>query len=87
MAGSGLPLPSKPTITTTFNPITPIPSVYDCNFEKDYCNWKNDVSRPILWKRNRGYTSSDETGPTIDHTLVSILFYLNQYNQYENIFN
>jgi hypothetical protein len=67
MAGSGLPLPSKP-ITTTANPITPIPSVYDCNFEKDFCNWKNDINRPLKWKRNRGSTDSDETGPSIDHT-------------------
>jgi len=69
MAGSGLPLPSKPILTTTANPITPIASVYDCNFEKDFCNWKNDLSRPLLWRRNRGSTDSGETGPTIDHTL------------------
>jgi hypothetical protein len=67
MAGTGLPLPSTP-LQTTKNPITPLPSVYDCNFEKDLCTWKNDLSRPLKWTRNRGSTSSFETGPTIDHT-------------------
>ena len=67
MAGTGLPLPVNPT-TTTKNPITSFPSVYDCNFETNFCNWNNDVTRKLMWTRNSGSTSSYETGPTIDHT-------------------
>jgi hypothetical protein len=46
-----LPLP---TTTTTKPTSTPIPSVYDCNFEKDFCNWQNDISRPLFWIRHQG---------------------------------
>lgn len=66
-AGTGLPIPSKP-ITTTKNPITSLPSVYDCSFEKDYCQWTNDTTRPLYWIRNNGQTGTYETGPTTDHT-------------------
>lgn len=66
-AGTGLPLPVNP-ITTTKSPITSFPSVYDCTFEKDFCTWTNDNSTALKWIRNRGSTSTFETGPTTDHT-------------------
>ena len=64
--GGSLPLPQ--ITTTTKNPITPTPSIYDCNFEIDLCNWKNDLTVPLTWLRNKGSTSSSETGPNTDHT-------------------
>jgi len=66
-AGGNLPLPQ--ITTSTRNPLsTPAPSVYDCNFEKDFCNWKNDLSLRLTWIRNSGTTITGNTGPTTDHT-------------------
>ncbi|CAF0741650.1 unnamed protein product, partial [Brachionus calyciflorus] len=67
--GPGLPIPSTTTTTTKSPTSTPAPSIYDCNFEIDYCNWKNDSSRPLTWLRNQGRTTSEDTGAEIDHTL------------------
>ena len=64
-AGGNLPLQTTTRVPTT---VTPIPSVYDCNFEVDFCNWENDVSRPLNWTRNKGSTTTSETGPSVDHT-------------------
>jgi len=66
-AGGNLPLPQ--ITTTTKNPLlTPTPSIYDCNFEIDYCNWKNDFSVRLTWIRNSGSTETGNTGPITDHT-------------------
>ncbi|RNA14511.1 MAM and LDL-receptor class A domain-containing 2-like, partial [Brachionus plicatilis] len=67
--GTGLPIPTSTTTTTKVPLTTPIPSVYDCTFENDFCNWKNDFSLPMNWTRTKGKTSSIETGAEIDHTL------------------
>jgi hypothetical protein len=64
-AGGNLPLQTTTRLPTT---VTPIPSVYDCNFEVDFCNWENDYTRPLNWTRNRGSTTISETGPSVDHT-------------------
>jgi hypothetical protein len=64
-AGGSLPLPELTTKTPTS---TPTPSIYDCSFENDFCNWKNDYSRPLNWTRNQGSTLSGDSGPSIDHT-------------------
>ena len=66
--GTGLPIPTNTSTTTLIPPTTSIPSVYDCTFEKDYCNWKNDFSLPMNWTRVKGQTSSVETGADVDHT-------------------
>ena len=63
--GNSLPLPLLTTKTPTS---TSTPSKYDCNFESDYCNWKNDYSRPLNWTRNQGSTPNGDSGPSIDHT-------------------
>jgi hypothetical protein len=62
-----LPLPQ--ITTTTRNPLSaPAPSVYDCNFENDFCNWINDLTLKLKWIRNCGTTVTVNTGPTADHT-------------------
>jgi hypothetical protein len=65
ITGGVLPLPQTTTRAPTS---TPVPSVYDCNFETGFCNWKNDVTKPLNWTRIRGSTSSIDTGPPFDHT-------------------
>ena len=29
----------------------------DCNFEQDFCLWKNDTSADVYWKRANGNTN------------------------------
>lgn len=66
-----LPIPTttKPT-TTTRDPSasTVKPSAFDCDFEKDLCSYENDLSRPMQWSRNKGSTTTSDTGPNVDHT-------------------
>lgn len=41
----------------------------NCDFEYDLCTWqnrKNDIN--VLWLRNSGPSSINDTGPTVDHT-------------------
>ena len=67
IAGPGLPLPSS-FITTTKKPAINQTSDFDCDFEVNFCNWKNDKTKKLEWLRNQGETGSDETGPTVDST-------------------
>lgn len=39
-----------------------------CNFETDFCDWTNLDDDEFDWKRDRGGTSSGNTGPGTDHT-------------------
>lgn len=48
--------------------LPPVPSPYDCNFERDFCQWTQDTSDVFDWTRNAGATSSQNTGPSFDHT-------------------
>ncbi len=66
--GPGLPIPSKPITTTKTPSSTDEPPLYDCDFESGFCNWQRDVSQPLSWTRIRGTTSTDDTGPSFDHT-------------------
>ena len=46
----------------------------DCNFETgDMCTWKNAEGAvdDFDWTRQQGATLSDNTGPSVDHTLGS----------------
>ncbi|XP_050392647.1 MAM and LDL-receptor class A domain-containing protein 1 isoform X1 [Patella vulgata] len=43
---------------------------FDCNFDQDFCGWKN-VKSPtdkFDWSRNKGATGTTGTGPSKDHT-------------------
>ena len=62
LSTDSLPVPSKPITTTRVPQTTLQPPLYDCNFEKGFCNWKNDMNRPMQWLRNRGQTSTFDTG-------------------------
>ena len=62
--GQGLPTPATTTASTT----TARPTVYDCDFERDYCNWMNDGTQKATWVRNQGNTLNSNTGPAVDHT-------------------
>lgn len=64
----GFPLPTRPPTTTKVPTSTDKPPLYDCDFENGYCNWANDTTRPLRWRRQRGSTSTANTGPSIDHT-------------------
>ena len=39
-----------------------------CDFEKDLCSWKQEVSDDFDWTRQKGPTCSSETGPSTDHS-------------------
>ncbi|XP_071956932.1 MAM and LDL-receptor class A domain-containing protein 1-like [Antedon mediterranea] len=49
------------------------PGIFDCTFEANICsNWKQDKSTDNFdWTRQRGSTSSVDTGPGFDHTTLS----------------
>uniref|UniRef100_A0A7M5U4P5 Uncharacterized protein n=1 Tax=Clytia hemisphaerica TaxID=252671 RepID=A0A7M5U4P5_9CNID len=61
---------SKPTDfpTTMAPPTTPKPSIYDCNFEKNFCSFTNMAGDNLNWQRHKGETGSWGTGPKVDHT-------------------
>lgn len=39
-----------------------------CDFEKDWCGWRNSGKALMLWNRHSGPTPTDKTGPDADHT-------------------
>lgn len=39
-----------------------------CTFDKDICGFVQDKTDQLDWRRHRGRTTSDGTGPTNDHT-------------------
>ncbi|XP_030853092.1 MAM and LDL-receptor class A domain-containing protein 1-like [Strongylocentrotus purpuratus] len=39
-----------------------------CNFEIDLCYWEQLTTDEFDWRRNQGDTSSEGTGPEVDHT-------------------
>nr|KAG5710604.1 hypothetical protein BaRGS_013250 [Batillaria attramentaria] len=50
-------------------------SMFDlaCDFEQDYCAWKQGRGDKLDWTLNKGSTSTIFTGPDIDHTTNSVL--------------
>ncbi|CAC5389538.1 unnamed protein product [Mytilus coruscus] len=46
-------------------------SRFDCNFEVDFCEWKPETKPTYSWRIFSGKTSSDSTGPDVDHTIGS----------------
>jgi hypothetical protein len=65
-SNSELTFDSPPAKNKT-KPIVPQPnkSVYDCNFESGFCNWKNSIDNSQNWTRQNTYF---QTGPHVDHT-------------------
>ena len=67
--------PNKPTATTpvvttkfTLPPTVPT-SAYNCDFEKDLCQYvQEQITDVFNWTRHQGGTYSGGTGPTLDHT-------------------
>nr|XP_026693747.1 MAM and LDL-receptor class A domain-containing protein 1-like isoform X2 [Ciona intestinalis] len=47
--------------------IPAIPSL-SCDFDFDFCSWRNDSSAEFTWIRRQGETPSIYTGPPWDHT-------------------
>ncbi|XP_071956029.1 apical endosomal glycoprotein-like [Antedon mediterranea] len=44
---------------------------HSCTFEVDECNWGQNSDSEFYWKRYRGATPTENTGPAYDHTLLS----------------
>lgn len=40
---------------------------FSCDFEQNFCSWKQDRTDNFDWHRNRRTTSSSGTGPSRDH--------------------
>ncbi|KAL5006374.1 hypothetical protein ScPMuIL_015180 [Solemya velum] len=66
--GSTLPPPST-TPATTLPATTAVPSAFDCTFETGYCRWTQSTDDDFDWTRFQGPSPSDDTGPSVDHTL------------------
>ncbi|CAB1317601.1 unnamed protein product [Coregonus sp. 'balchen'] len=56
--------PTIPPVTTPDKELCPL----DCNFDNSECWWEQIVQDSFDWRRQRGPTPSDLTGPTQDHT-------------------
>ncbi|RWS26033.1 hypothetical protein B4U80_01969, partial [Leptotrombidium deliense] len=53
---------------------TPCPPVGSCDFEKDFCGWRNlntFSNNSVMWLRTSGKTPSPYSGPLTDHTTKS----------------
>ncbi|KAK2143369.1 hypothetical protein LSH36_849g01026 [Paralvinella palmiformis] len=48
-----------------------LPEGSSCHFEKDTCGWTNSTDTDIYWKRHRGPTLTNHTGPNYDHTTAN----------------
>ena len=48
----------------------PCPPSDSCDFETGLCSFMNEPKKDDFdWERNKGHTSSIQTGPSVDHTL------------------
>ncbi|XP_041467526.1 MAM and LDL-receptor class A domain-containing protein 1-like [Lytechinus variegatus] len=57
------PTTSLPPTTTT-----PAPNPYSCDFELNFCTYIQSLDDDMNWTRQKGRTSSYDTGPSQDHT-------------------
>ena len=44
-----------------------------CDFEKDSCQLEFDMTSDYFWKLQRGPTTNQATGPSVDHTVGTSL--------------
>ncbi|XP_006821082.1 MAM and LDL-receptor class A domain-containing protein 2-like [Saccoglossus kowalevskii] len=51
-------------------------SIFDCDFEGDFCGWNQTTDDELEWIRNQGDTGSPHTGPYEDHTKGAYGWYL-----------
>ncbi|XP_013393210.1 MAM and LDL-receptor class A domain-containing protein 2-like, partial [Lingula anatina] len=59
--------PTTPPPGVTIGTVTP-PSLVSCNFQTGLCGYTQDTSDQFDWTRSNGATSSQGTGPSVDHT-------------------
>ena len=45
-----------------------VAATLDCDFDKDFCEWRQDDNDGFDWNREDYNTRSISTGPTSDHT-------------------
>ena len=64
---SNIQPPTVPPIDAT----TPPPTQWDCDFETNLCGYVSTSSESIEWKRIKGPTPTQESGPETDHTTLS----------------
>lgn len=60
--------PAQTTAVPTVSMATAPPSQANCHFDSGFCGWKQDKTDNFDWSRQKGPTSSLNTGPTSDHT-------------------
>ncbi|XP_050391165.2 MAM and LDL-receptor class A domain-containing protein 2 [Patella vulgata] len=67
---SGTCVPSEGGVSCSCPPT--FPGIYcekiDCNFDENYCTWKQSWDNSLYWIRRKGQTPTENTGPQNDHT-------------------
>lgn len=53
---------------TTIPATTPNTGPFNCNFDQNFCSWTQDRTDDFDWKRKTGSTTTQNTGPTTDHS-------------------
>lgn len=44
----------------------------NCEFETDFCLWKNMIIDDFNWDRRQGMSCTPDTGPIFDHTFANV---------------
>ncbi|XP_013393211.1 MAM and LDL-receptor class A domain-containing protein 1 [Lingula anatina] len=80
-------VPTKTTPTTPSTgsaTTTPSAATVNCNFDNGFCGWTHSTKDNFDWLRNRGATSSRNTGPTQDHTGNGYYIYIEASGKTQN---
>ncbi|XP_013397768.1 MAM and LDL-receptor class A domain-containing protein 1-like [Lingula anatina] len=80
-------VPTKATPTTPSTgsgTTTPSAATVNCNFDNGFCGWTHSTKDNFDWLRNRGATSSRNTGPTQDHTGNGYYIYIEASGKTQN---
>lgn len=57
----------------------------NCNFDSNFCFWRNDLNFNFTWTQRRYNTPSSRTGPSADHTSGDVRFTVRTLSYHEHM--